>query len=109
MDSSRNLHGKRSGKYSKLFSYCFILPHKKSHKLIKHHLRCLFVISSKTTPSSTPPQIPLTPQSALFKGYLATWLKIGPFTIAQFWVWDTLRGWNNDEYDGQEDIYEAQE
>eukprot|EP01061_Rhynchopus_euleeides_P026843 TRINITY_DN43711_c0_g1_i1.p1 TRINITY_DN43711_c0_g1~~TRINITY_DN43711_c0_g1_i1.p1 ORF type:complete len:320 (+),score=110.62 TRINITY_DN43711_c0_g1_i1:196-1155(+) len=35
--------------------------------------------------------------SALFKGYLATWLKIGPFTVAQFWVWETLRRYSDDE------------
>ncbi|KAJ9467118.1 Mitochondrial substrate carrier family protein ucpB [Diplonema papillatum] len=29
--------------------------------------------------------------TALFKGYLATWLKIGPFTLAQFLVWDYMR------------------
>ena len=38
-------------------------------------------------------------QSALFKGYLATWLKIGPFTVAQFWIWEQSMRYVSDRQD----------
>eukprot|EP01064_Diplonema_japonicum_P009386 TRINITY_DN16885_c0_g1_i1.p1 TRINITY_DN16885_c0_g1~~TRINITY_DN16885_c0_g1_i1.p1 ORF type:complete len:308 (+),score=27.92 TRINITY_DN16885_c0_g1_i1:72-995(+) len=40
---------------------------------------------------------------ALFKGYLATWLKVGPFTVAQFYVWNTLVRLHRDLLDPEPD------